>query len=309
MWTRDNRVDGTALRWQSGGKDPSKENSVSNISLRTTWAARTKCMASLSWSQAFLRAGPMSFWNAKRTSLPSELSLRSGSAESSLSFSLVVWIRFFTVTPNCSSLALYSWAMSVSLKVGAMSSSLCMSSINATSSPKAMPCRRSSSPPSSSCAVCLALLYREPRQLIWYLARIAIMLPAASFANKSVSSSSWACNLTFLSIWCVDAACKPAEPAGSSQKKHVGSLDFVWLWTDRVWTVCVLVCCPGVASPRLYWSNIFLLTFSRHFLCHWALCALKVASTPSLSFNLFRFKPIGMCWRSWNRRRSSAKEV
>ena len=133
MWTRAKMDDGIALRWQTVGKDPLKENSVSNISLWTTWDARTKCMASLPWSKAFLRAGPMSFWNDRRTSLPSELSLRSGSAESSLSFSLVVWIQFFTVTPNCSSLALYGWAMSVSLKVGAMSSSLYMSSVNATS--------------------------------------------------------------------------------------------------------------------------------------------------------------------------------
>lgn len=91
-----------------------------------------------------MMSGPMSFSKLRSVSLPYECALRSGSAESSRFFSLMVWIRFSTVRPNCSSLTLYSWAMSVSLKTGALSSSLFMSFKNATSSAKAMPCRQES---------------------------------------------------------------------------------------------------------------------------------------------------------------------
>ena len=78
----------------------------SNISLRTTSAARARCIASLSWSQAFFRADPMFFWTVRSVSL---LSLN-------LFFSLVLWIRLSKVTPICSSLSLYSLTKSLSLR-------------------------------------------------------------------------------------------------------------------------------------------------------------------------------------------------
>ena len=70
--------------------------------------------------------------------------------------------------PVCHCLTLYSWARSASLKTGALSSSLDTSSMNATSSAKATPCRRLSSSPVLSWEVaCLALLYNVLRQFVW----------------------------------------------------------------------------------------------------------------------------------------------
>ena len=82
-------------------------------------------------------------------------------------------------------------------------------------------------------------------------------------------------------------------------------------WVRLVWFCCimhgdscaVLDCCPEADSALLCWSNISLLNFKRYFLCHWALCLFKVASTPSPSSSLFTLSSIGM-WRSplnWTR--------
>ena len=50
------------------------------MALRTNWTAFANRSAPLSWFQAFLRAGPMSSSNVRRTFLPSECAESSGSA-------------------------------------------------------------------------------------------------------------------------------------------------------------------------------------------------------------------------------------
>ena len=74
----------------SGNQPGMTRQFFSNIYLRTSSAARARCIASLSWSQAFFRADPMFFWNMISVSLPSEWALNSGSSAISLFFSLVL---------------------------------------------------------------------------------------------------------------------------------------------------------------------------------------------------------------------------
>ena len=107
VWAIENHVHQSKQRlWHSillelCLNDPSNENFFSNISLRTTCAARAKCIASLSWSQAFLIAVEISSSNERITSLPCEHAFRSGITDISLFFSLDVCIRFSVVTPSC----------------------------------------------------------------------------------------------------------------------------------------------------------------------------------------------------------------
>ena len=200
MLTKAKSESGTSSFWKSAWNDPSNEKFFSKISSHTTSAARARCIASLSWSQAIFGADPMFFWNVRRVSLPFEWALNSGNSAISLFFSLVLWIRPLTVTPRCPSLSLNSWTKSVSLKTAALSSSPLVSSKNTTGSAKDIPCMQASTPSLSlgEASLALFLLYNAQRHRLWYLASIAIMSPAASVANKAVSWSSHAHSRTFL---------------------------------------------------------------------------------------------------------------
>lgn len=121
MLIRASENGGTEASWHNGLNEPLDRNFLSNISRQTTYAALTRCIASLSklsCSHAFLMASPISLSNVRSTLYPSLHSLRSEKTVSNLVFSLVLCIQPSTAALNCSRRALYILARSASLNTG-----------------------------------------------------------------------------------------------------------------------------------------------------------------------------------------------
>jgi hypothetical protein len=146
--------------------------------------------ASASCSNAFLIADPTSSLKTIRMSRPSLWACMYGKFARILVFKCVEFIRPHRHVPSCSNLVEYIQSGFIDLNVGTYPLSARASSTYATSSARAMywlmnllPCL------SPDSFVCLALLYRDTRHWIWYLASSAMRSPVPNLA-----SSFWSCN-------------------------------------------------------------------------------------------------------------------
>ena len=130
----------------------------------------------------------------------------------------------------------------------------------------------------SNVATSRALLYKETRHWVWYLASCAIMSPALNFARRAVSCNLTALCLTRTSTWKVDALRKVSPTGGMPQKKHVsvegGASSTDW-WVNFLEAAVLSSMRDFLFSAH---SNSVLLNCNQQESRHLAWCCWKVAS-------------------------------